>query len=64
MARLESKTVFPKTNITNPNLSGLRRKEVKGKSCVGENLSLFGITQHELGVSFESLIISFRESPD
>lgn len=30
LARLESKTVFPKTNITNQNLSGLRRKEVRG----------------------------------
>lgn len=57
-------SVFLKTNMTNSNLSGIRRKNYKGKLCVGENLSLlFRITQGGLEVSFESPITYFQELP-
>lgn len=49
--------VFLKTYMTNQNLSGRRRKNYKGKLCVGENLSfLFRISQG-------GQITSFRELP-
>lgn len=50
-------------NMTNPNLS-VMRKNYKGKLCVSENLSLlFRITQGGLEVSFKSLTTYFRELP-
>ena len=46
-------TQFSLNNMTNQNLSGIRRKYYKAKLCVGENLSLlFRISQDGLEVFF------------